>query len=224
MSEGLPPALQRIGMYFNTMERTDLNITCISFDNWSSRDINVTNSSRRSAVSVWSWCRTFRRLYMSPSSGAVTKPSSQYEVSIQRFGDLLCLPHPRLMWWVSGRVHYCWPSPAQSFLVPSPTGLLTILYYLTTLEVMLSLCDECRVGYITAGPRQHSHSWFRVPRDSWLYYTVTWLSKLCCLSAMGVGSVYCICTREYVPSAVRAGKARARSVVQIQCPDATLFT
>jgi hypothetical protein len=31
------------------------------------------------------------------------------------------------------RVNCCWPSPAQSFFVPSPAGLMTILYCLTTL-------------------------------------------------------------------------------------------
>jgi hypothetical protein len=33
-------------------------------------------------------------------------------------------------------VNCCWPSPAQSFLVPSPAGLMTILFCLTTLRVI----------------------------------------------------------------------------------------
>jgi hypothetical protein len=33
----------------------------------------------------------------------------------------------------SGEVNCCWSSPAQSFLVPSPAGLMTIFYSLTTL-------------------------------------------------------------------------------------------
>jgi hypothetical protein len=28
-------------------------------------------------------------------------------------------------------------------------------------------------------PRQHSHSWFRVLRESWLYITVSWLLESC---------------------------------------------
>jgi hypothetical protein len=31
-------------------------------------------------------------------------------------------------------LNYCWPSPAQSFLVPSPTGFMTISYCLTALR------------------------------------------------------------------------------------------
>jgi hypothetical protein len=34
---------------------------------------------------------------------------------------------------VCWRVNCCWPSPAQSFLVPSPAGLRTIFYSLTAL-------------------------------------------------------------------------------------------
>jgi hypothetical protein len=32
------------------------------------------------------------------------------------------------------RVYYCWSSPAQSFLIPSPKGLMAIFYCLKTLD------------------------------------------------------------------------------------------
>jgi hypothetical protein len=35
------------------------------------------------------------------------------------------------------------------------------------------------VGYIAAGHRQNSHSWFRVPRDSWPYITVSRFWESC---------------------------------------------
>jgi hypothetical protein len=36
----------------------------------------------------------------------------------------------------SGRVNYCWSSPAESFLFPCPAELMTILLCLMTLEVV----------------------------------------------------------------------------------------
>jgi hypothetical protein len=36
----------------------------------------------------------------------------------------------------SGRVNLCWSSPAQSFLVPIPTGIITVCYCLTSLGVV----------------------------------------------------------------------------------------
>jgi hypothetical protein len=48
--------------------------------------------------------------------------------------------------------------PVQSSLVPSPMGLMTIIYCLTTLRLY------CRsVGEFAAGNRRHSKSWFRFP-------------------------------------------------------------
>jgi hypothetical protein len=44
------------------------------------------------------------------------------------------------------------------------------------LNILSDIC-VCRSGpVIAADPRQHSQSWFRVPRDSWPYFTV---SQLC---------------------------------------------
>jgi hypothetical protein len=59
----------------------------------------------------------------------------------------------------------CWPSPAQWFLVPSPTGLMSIFYCLTALGAFW-LTDCC-----WASPAQ----WFmvRVPRDSAIFYRLT---------------------------------------------------
>jgi hypothetical protein len=44
-------------------------------------------------------------------------------------------------------VKFCWPSPAQSFLVPSPAGLMIIFYCLTTLTLCLCPCFV----YVTSG-------------------------------------------------------------------------
>jgi hypothetical protein len=57
-------------------------------------------------------------------------------------------------------------------------GLRPDFYYCQTVECLLiwgALSDE-RTGLpfkITAGPRQRSQSWVRVPRDSWPYFTVS---------------------------------------------------
>jgi hypothetical protein len=40
------------------------------------------------------------------------------------------------------RAYCCWPSPAQSFLVPSPAGLMTTFYSLTTLGVLKRKADR----------------------------------------------------------------------------------
>jgi hypothetical protein len=41
------------------------------------------------------------------------------------------------------------------------------------------LFDSRGDGTCSAGPRQHSHSWFRVPRGSWTYFTVSRLWEWC---------------------------------------------
>jgi hypothetical protein len=43
------------------------------------------------------------------------------------------------------------------------------LLALTGHELLLTATD-CQ--FVAAGPRQHSDSWFRVPRDSWQYFTL----------------------------------------------------
>jgi hypothetical protein len=48
-----------------------------------------------------------------------------------------CPSQDRLYVWKfrllsAGRIYFFWPSPAQSFLVSSPTGLMPIIYFLTT--------------------------------------------------------------------------------------------
>jgi hypothetical protein len=40
------------------------------------------------------------------------------------------------IYWSVSRVNYYWPSPAQSYLVPSPKGLMTRSDCLTTLGVV----------------------------------------------------------------------------------------
>jgi hypothetical protein len=40
-------------------------------------------------------------------------------------------------WLTDWLINFCWPSPAQRLLVPSPKGLMTIFYYLTTSESRL---------------------------------------------------------------------------------------
>jgi hypothetical protein len=71
-------------------------------------------------------------------------------------------------------VHYehlavCIPPPRNSF-VSCP---MKEDYEIILLSVCLS------VGNIAADPRQHSHSWFRVPLDSWSYFTLLWLWESC---------------------------------------------
>jgi hypothetical protein len=47
----------------------------------------------------------------------------------------------RLPCYLPDRVNCCWPSPAQSILVPSPAGFMTMFHSLTTLWVVqLSFC------------------------------------------------------------------------------------
>jgi hypothetical protein len=82
-------------------------------------------------------------------------------------------------------LNFCWPSPAQWLLVPSPTGLATIFYCLTNLGAFRQLTFPRSVAWIAPGPRQLSHSWFRVPQNSRSYFSVSrlceswnWLSSL----------------------------------------------
>jgi hypothetical protein len=70
-------------------------------------------------------------------------------------------------------------SVGQSVLVSSThLGLTTRFLFLSGscgfIDVGSSLSDE-RTGLpftIAAGPRQRSHTWVRVPRDSWPYFTI----------------------------------------------------
>jgi hypothetical protein len=43
-----------------------------------------------------------------------------------------------------GRVNCCWPSPVQSFLIPTPAELVTTFYTLTALRVVQSLWIDFR--------------------------------------------------------------------------------
>jgi hypothetical protein len=47
--------------------------------------------------------------------------------------------------WPVGQLNYYWPSPAQSFLVPSPTALMTIFYFLTTLGMRARITVTLRL-------------------------------------------------------------------------------
>jgi hypothetical protein len=52
-----------------------------------------------------------------------------------------------------GQVNFCWPSLTQAFLVPSPLGLMTIVYHLTILGVMqlYSHCSRPRSSLYSLG-------------------------------------------------------------------------
>jgi hypothetical protein len=68
-------------------------------------------------------------------------------------------------------------SVGQSVFVSSTHRGLTTRFLLLTVAGLLmwgALSDE-RTGlqFTTADPRQRSHSWVRVPRDSWPYFTVS---------------------------------------------------
>jgi hypothetical protein len=64
-------------------------------------------------------------------------------------------------------VNCCWPSPGQSFLVPSPAGLMTIFYCLTALGVVTHSLSRIQVKVkITLRPKVSqpvSLSWCRAP-------------------------------------------------------------
>jgi hypothetical protein len=73
--------------------------------------------------------------------------------------------------------------------VSQPVCLVSITQTVAGLLIWEALCDE-RTGLsftITAGPRQRSHSWLRVPRNSWPYFT---LSDSRLLQPGGPGSPY----------------------------------
>jgi hypothetical protein len=61
---------------------------------------------------------------------------------------------------------FCCLLSAQSFLVPSFAGLMTIFYCLTTLGVMQLSLLSLSVWWIAAAHCQHSHPWFWVLLDS----------------------------------------------------------
>jgi hypothetical protein len=48
----------------------------------------------------------------------------------RRFGETCCTVGV----YMAGRINWCWSSPAQSLLVPSPAGLMTIFYCLMMLR------------------------------------------------------------------------------------------
>jgi hypothetical protein len=97
--------------------------------------------------------------------------------------------YPLKDWGLSvGRLICCWASPAQSFLASDLVAIydqdfcsLLDMYGFRSGGLLF---DEGRGrsvapsvlffpdGQIAAGPRQHSHCWFRVLRDSWPYFTV----------------------------------------------------
>jgi hypothetical protein len=86
-------------------------------------------------------------------------------------------------------VNCCWLSPAQSFTVLSPRGLMTILYYLTSLEVLELAWSVSWVNCCWSS--QQSHPWFWLPQDSWLWEScnsskLTWQSQIqCCVTIDG---------------------------------------
>jgi hypothetical protein len=67
-----------------------------------------------------------------------------------------------------GRVNRCWPSPAQSFLVPSPEGLMTIIYSVTTLGVVGPLYNDWTLGRKRTSPYHYNASLtFRNDNRKW---------------------------------------------------------
>jgi hypothetical protein len=85
---------------------------------------------------------------------------------------------------VPSPVNCCWPSSAQSFLISGPFEIRHHIFVLFRFSRVLKwglLFDERRrlttieCCYIAAGPRQHSLSWFRVPRHSWPNFIIWWL-------------------------------------------------
>jgi hypothetical protein len=83
-------------------------------------------------------------------------------------------------YWLDWRLNCCWPSPAQSFLVLSPMGLMTIFYWqLWEPSAQPDSLTWLPVRYIAADPHQHSHPCFQVLRDSGPYTAVSWLWESC---------------------------------------------
>jgi hypothetical protein len=61
------------------------------------------------------------------------------------------------LYWI-GRVNYCWPSPAESFLVPSPAGLLTIFLGVTLCDSYgAPLCYQTGYGRLATRPDREMH-------------------------------------------------------------------
>jgi hypothetical protein len=100
---------------------------------------------------------------------------------------------------ISSTANFPWPSPTDNWLLQTQNqsyvttdgevgqsvlvssthlGLTTRFYYCQTVAGLLmwdALSDE-RTSLpftIAAGPREHRHSWVRVLRDSWPYFTVS---------------------------------------------------
>jgi hypothetical protein len=78
---------------------------------------------------MWSLCLTFQRLCL---RGCYVRCSL------------------RGLDWPIGRVNCCWASPALSFFVPSPTGLMTIVVYSFTTPGFLTAARWSRLGNTTA--------------------------------------------------------------------------
>jgi hypothetical protein len=92
-------------------------------------------------ASSHSWLRTYR------------DPWSCFSVSRLLAIAIWC----RSVFLCIGRVS-CWSSSAQSFWVLSPTGLMTMYYFLTTLGVVQLFSFVWPVQKIAAGLRQHGES------------------------------------------------------------------
>jgi hypothetical protein len=138
-------------------------------------DMQITTTHFESSQSVVSLCTLC--LLAASDNG-----DSLYNFCAAQFLSLLVGDWP---WsWVESRaIIWCWLSPAQSFFVSVPfvwfeMGLLfEEVRIVTTIVDCLRLCPPAvllvsRVNYFWSLPAQ---SWFRIPWDSWPYFSVSQL-------------------------------------------------
>jgi hypothetical protein len=84
-------------------------------------------------------------------------------------------------------LNFCWPSPAQLFLVPSPAGLMTIFYCLTSLGVVQLLYSDYS-NWVNELRLTVSLSWCRAPSGAHDQLLITIWLLLFSLSMSGAPS------------------------------------
>jgi hypothetical protein len=96
-------------------------------------------------------------------------------------------------YWARNQKQLCWLT-AELLLALASTVILGSESHETHDRILLSdgrgsLQTDC---WIAAGPRQHSYSWVRVPRDSWPYFTLWLLYKPSGTApTVGPAEIYC---------------------------------
>jgi hypothetical protein len=61
--------------------------------------------------------------------------------SVQKHNNVINIQSSQT--FISHLLNFCWSSPAQSFFVPSPAGIVAIFYCLTTLGIVYPFRSGC---------------------------------------------------------------------------------